>query len=255
MFFADATALTAVGLMPKPIFSIMGGIRHTESEDMILGAALAVMFFGAISAPIWFVGALIAFVRKGVWGVPAGVAKGGPSGRGLWVLAIASLVVWLPVLPWTQAEQALRLRAERALEAGRIDEALQLMSEHDQSDFPPQWDPPPRVGYGENIPPIDDVMDVVVTRDTPGWVRKCFLDKFQNYNGQKYELFYQADWPKRLARFVRILEQVPEGPEIAAEYRSAAENHLAGRALPPEEREPLISLLKLAERNEAGPKR
>ena len=52
MGFADAVAMTAVAVMPKPVVSFMGGIRLTETEAAIQDATLFVICFGLLSGPV-----------------------------------------------------------------------------------------------------------------------------------------------------------------------------------------------------------
>jgi hypothetical protein len=179
MAFADATAIVAVLQVPQPVVSIMGGVHLTESEQVVRDVTCTVLLLGILTAPVWGIGGLIAFFTgRPSWHVPVGAAEGGPS-RGTWALAVGSILVWLPILPWTQSEQLLRWQVERDLHAGRIAEGLELMSRHDQSDFPPGWDPPPRVGYGERNPPLDEVMRVLRGGDYAPWVWAVYTEKVQ----------------------------------------------------------------------------
>jgi hypothetical protein len=243
MAFADAVALIAVAQMPKPVISFMGGVRQTESEQVIATVTVSVFLLGILSAPLWGIGALVAFtIRRPAWRVP--VAGAGRISGGTWALAIASVLIWLPILPLTQKEHVLRTRVERDFKAGRIAEALDVLSSHQPSDFPPGWSPPPRVGYGETTPNILDVMEVLVARDHAPWVRAIYAQKLHQYLGENYSIFH---WQNDLPRVVRLLQQIPEGPAIAADYRKAVESRLEEKQLPPEERESLNALLKLSQ--------
>ena len=55
------------------------------------------------------------------------------------------------------------------------------MSRHERDDYPPAWDPPPRLGWPEAEQPA--VMDVmrVTRRSQPAapWVRQIYIDKFE----------------------------------------------------------------------------
>jgi hypothetical protein len=247
MAFADAVALTAVYLMPKPVVSIMGGVRLTESEQAISGATFCVSCLGILSAPIWGIGGLIAFVTgQPVWQVPVNCPEAASSSRGMWLLGALSLLIWLPILPWTQAEQQLRSRVEEDMQGGRIADGLALMSAHAQSDFPPLWDPPPRVGYGETSPHIFDVLEVLLAGDCAPWVRASYVDKLRRHLGTRYWLPVHGS--DKLAALVRILKQLPEGPDIATEHREAVESRLSYRELPAAERENLNALLKLTKK-------
>ena len=169
-----------------------------------------------------------------------------------WALAIASVLVWLPILPFTQKEHVLRTRVERDFKAGRIAEALDVLSSHQPSDFPPGWSPPPRIGYGENKPNILDVMEMLVARDHAAWVRAIYAQKLHQHLGEGYSI---SHWRSDLPRVVKLLQQIPEGPAIAADYRKPVESRLQEKQLPPEERESLDALLALAKQqaNESRP--
>ncbi|MBN9119558.1 MAG: hypothetical protein J0I06_10440 [Planctomycetes bacterium] len=218
MVFADAVALAAVHFMPKPIFALMGGVRQTESEKVVASATFLISCLGYLSVPVWVIGALSSFfASRSKWQVPAAAEQLPPS-RGVRVLVACSLLVWVPILPFTQPEQYLRSRVERDLRAGRIAEALDAMSAHGRSDFPPGWEPPPRIGYDEKTPHILDVMEVLVTRDVAPWVRTEFVDKLRRQFGEPPFIFYNRTHDPDLNRITRILQRLPEGPEIAAMY-------------------------------------
>ena len=87
MAVADAVALTAISIMPKPVFNVMGGIRLTESEAAVLDATLLVYAVGILSAPIWAIGAVtVFFTGKPAWQVPSVPAERVSAGWGLWLL-------------------------------------------------------------------------------------------------------------------------------------------------------------------------
>jgi hypothetical protein len=252
MAFADPVALAAVYLMPKPIVSIMGGVRLTQSEAAVHVATFYVSVFGILSAPVWAIGGLIAFFTgKPALQVPAVLPEHPGTGRGMWALAILSLVFWVPILPWTQAEQRLRSQVEADMKGGRIADGLDMLSAHRPSDFPPLWDPPPRIGYGEKSPNIVDVIDVTATRECAPWVRECYIDKLRRF--LRYELIFTNE-PSGgdLARLVRALQRMPEGPEIASDLVPGVEIQLSQRQLPAEDLENLKALLKLAGKSDAG---
>jgi hypothetical protein len=247
MSFADAAALAAVYMMPQPVVSFMGGVRLTESEAAIHSATFLVSCLGILSAPVWVIGGAVAFFTwRPVWQVPPAPASAPPARREGWVLAALSLAVWVPILPFTQAEQRLRSQVEGDLKSGRIAEGLAVMSAHPQSDFPPQWEPPPRVGYGEKIPPLLDVMEVMLARDAAPWVRAVYVDKLRRCLADQFGLNSYST--NERAALVRILKQLPEGPDIAAEHRGALE-WMSSRDLPAAEREDLNALLKRTEKD------
>jgi hypothetical protein len=217
MAFADAVALAAVAVMPKPIIPIMGGVRYTESEQAVLSATVTVFVGGMFSAPIWLIGAIAAFsTGKPVWQVPAIPPSPSPIGRGAWIVSVASLLVWLPILPFTQNEQQLRTRVEEAMKNGRIADGLELMSAHAKSDFLPGWDPPPRVGYGERSPTLHDVLVQLAEQDRSTWVRDSYIDKLMHTIDDWYRITPERE--AELFALVRILRRMPEGPAVAARF-------------------------------------
>jgi hypothetical protein len=165
---------------------------------------------------------------------------------------VCSLLVWLPFLPLTQAEQRLRTQVELDMKAGRIAEALDLMSEYEQSHFPPGWDPPPRIGYPQETGRILDVMAVIQERGVAPWVRAVYVDKLRRYTGA---INAYSDRPLRgadLVRTVRALQQLPEGPDIAAEHASSVESQIRDLAGPiPSDDERFGSFGRTAEELEA----
>jgi hypothetical protein len=237
-------------LMPKPIVSFMGGVRLTDSEAAVQGATMFVLVLGLCSAPIWGIGGLLAFFTgKPTWQVPASNSGSRVPSRAMTALAAASLLVWLPILPWTQPEQRLRSQVERAMQDGRIGEGLDVLSRHVPSDFPPHWDPPPRIGYHEISPPILDVMEELVARDRTLWVRACYLEKLRRFIGGQYRFAYNANTGTELAQMVRILRRIPEGSEFAREIAGDVKMRLAEEQLPTADRDNLSSLLELAEKS------
>jgi hypothetical protein len=219
MVFADAVALAAVYYIPKPVIPFMGGVRLTESESAVVGVVLWVSCLGVISAPVWLIGALYALAEKSKWQLPVTApVESVPVARSVWALVAISLLIWLPILPFTQSEQQLRSHVERDLKAGRIAEALDVMSVHELSDFPPGWEPPPRTGYYQESSQILDVLDVVVAREVAPWVREEFVGKLRRQFGEPPFVFHDRKHDPDLTRITRILQRLPEGPEIAAEY-------------------------------------
>ncbi|MFN0050675.1 MAG: hypothetical protein ACKV0T_00700 [Planctomycetales bacterium] len=179
MLFADSLTLVLLFFTRLPVFALMGGIRLTESEQIIQGTAFLVGFLGVVTWPIWLIGVwVVAAIRSSKWNL---VMVDGPAdhraGRSLIALAILSLVVWIPLLMLTQPEQRLRTQVERNLLSGRLEEGIAILSAHDRRDFPPLWDPPPRIGYGEEYPPVSDVLRVIADTKAPSWVQSLYLEK------------------------------------------------------------------------------
>jgi hypothetical protein len=196
----------------------MGGIRLTESEMVIHNVTFTVQVLGFLSWPIWLFGAFVAVGPS--WQLAD--FRELPQQRTsplLWSLAGVSVLIWLLPLPFTQAEQALRHQAETDLRNNRVREALELMSAHDRDDFPPHWDPPPRLGYREATPDMMDVMahlDVLSAKD---WVRQTYAKKFGNsLRGERFEGVWDQLKPDEVERRIAIMERLPDRTELIVDH-------------------------------------
>lgn len=225
MLFADTVAVGVMMLTPLPVFAIMGGIRLTESEILIQTTTFLVWGLGILSWPIWAIGTAIvaALSRKRKPPSPetASSPETGPSPeapRGvtapLWVGAFAAVLVWIAILPLTQPEQIHRRYVERAMRTGQIQDAVRYMSQRKRSDFPPHWDPPPRVGYGEEKPsPEELIWELDPERGAAAWVRDMYFKKIIFHGGPVAYLKKLEE--VSLARYLRILQASPYGPQMA----------------------------------------
>jgi hypothetical protein len=223
MLFGDGVALFAISFVPKPIIAIMGGIQLTPIEGLILTTTCCVAQLGGLTLPVWG-GVVLSTLSKCKprWLLPLSTDKS-PTRlhAGLVIVALFSIGVWIPILPLTQAEQLNRSRAEHALRAGRIAEALADMSAHVPSDYPPSWEPPPRIGYGESSPFILDVIDVVVENPPAPWVREVFLEKLDRFLDDYYGL--PSSQRVELETLLRLLQRLPEGKSLFLKHRTHLE--------------------------------
>jgi hypothetical protein len=216
LLFADSLALAALWLVPLPVVSLMGGIRLTESEQLIQGTAFLIGVLGTITWPIWFLATLVLLGWRRPWesGAPAPDVAPGVSTASLWLVAAGALLAWLVVLPITQPPQQLRHQVERRLNNGQIAAALTFMSKHQPSHFPPHWDPPPRPGYGETNPSLLTVLSELDAK-TATWVRQLYFDKLSYllHDEAFYTLFMRVD-SGELDGYLEALERWPEGVAI-----------------------------------------
>lgn len=215
MLFADSVALALVSRLDVQVLAVMGGVRLTAAEAALSGVKVLVMFFGSLSLPIWFVvSATLASRRWSPWKWqinPASRSRSIPSSV-CW-FAAASVAVWCLPLPWTQTEQQLRGAAEREFRAGQYNEMLAGMSAHQQDDYPPHWDPPPRIGAKRERRRIVNVVSAF-TPDTVPWVRAVFCEKLSVALGR-------ADYPMgtlweetNVEELARLIDDLPESIEI-----------------------------------------
>jgi hypothetical protein len=120
----------------------------------------------------------------------------------------------------------MRRRVEVLLRHGQIAEAVALMSEHERSDFPPHWEPPPRVGYGETEPALVDALEALDSGSTPRWVQALFLDKLARMVQDPYEGLLNYLSPDGLDRYLSIIETLPEGLELVRKHPESFEQIL-----------------------------
>jgi hypothetical protein len=179
LLFADTVALVLLTFIPIPIVSIMGGIRSTESENLIHGTAILISVVGMLSWPVWLgltiSSGIVARMNRAHSPLLLNPARYvAPSA---WSLALVALLLGIAVLPVTQPAQQLRASVEHDLRQGEIHRALATMSQHPRDAFPPHWDPPPRIGYRETQPPLVDVLEALSEVKASPWISEVYSEK------------------------------------------------------------------------------
>lgn len=207
LFFGDAVMLMAIHFMPAPVLQVMGGVRLTESEQVLMATKLLLQVIGFPTLVLLCIGYLFALpVTRGFGSVTA--ARNASVGRGVWLLAVASILIWSVILPQTQPPLILGRQVEQSLKNDRIEEALTLMSAHTRADFPPHWSPAPQVALPSETLPITDVMKVVLAQseDLAPWVRELYLDKFAS---KITDIFWFLGAPEdEMVPYIEILAQL-----------------------------------------------
>ena len=212
MLLADGMVFFGLSVAKLPLIQFMGGIQLTDAEKYLAGIVVLTAIAAFYSFPLWLIGAIVVFFRPRRWNIAApGQRSGSPM---VWLVAAGSVAAGLLALPWTQPEQRLATRAESLLRGGRIEQALAMMSTRQRSDFPPQWEPPPRVGYGEQTPELLDVLEAMTKTPTAGWVRQAYLSSFER-------VYLQCEgyvMRRGLAARSRLLDALPEGKALREKY-------------------------------------
>ncbi len=197
MLFADAVVFAAVSLVPTPIIDVMGGIRHSPEDALLSEVAFSVSVLSVLSAPVWLVGALagLRWLRPtwAAWREPLSTS----GSRGMLVMAAASILAWAPALAWCQPEQIHSRQVERLLCGGEVAAALLAMSARGRTDFPPHWDPPPRLGYRYAEPDLAEIRAAMRAQWPAEWVAEIYLAKMRRQLEEALLLFRRgpADWP------------------------------------------------------------
>ncbi len=188
---------------------MMGGIRMTESEDIILGTRFLLIAGGVLTAPIWLIGYVSCYSMKSpwTWQLHEMEQQNQPVSWNAWMLALVSLLFLTPFLPWTQHEQWLRWRAEKLLLAGSFGEVSKLTHEHSEKDLPPHWDPPPRIGYGETKPELISATIAIHASNPADWFWRLYLDKLARKRDHfRFEVVLSTLNEAELAGFIELFE-------------------------------------------------
>jgi len=263
MLFADAVALAIIYLTPTQIFSMMGGIRLTESEQVIQSAHFMVGCGGLLTSPIWLIGGLAILIlsvakKKAICTWDLEVSDAATATKSAWLVAAGSIAFGVALLPFAQPEQYNRWQVKHAFAQGRISDGIRYMAARKRSDFPPDWDPPPRIGFGDHEPKPIEVLDQLELSGTTGWVRELFLEKLRLQADNRFSQFFgdsfrTADMSdERLGRCVEMLERMPDGDKFASCHRRAIESfgELEKAPISPRRQELLDRLGTRADRHE-----
>ena len=245
MVFCLAMGYVALWLIPSPVFLIMGGIRLTESEDLILGMKMLLMAAGILTSPIWGIGYLISCSIKSPWKwqLHGDGNRNVPVSRMAWMIGLASLVFWFPILPWTQTEQRLRWKAERMLLDGSIEELCQLTRENSERHFPPHWDPPPRLSYGETRPALLRTSAAIIANDPADWFWQRYVDKIErSTSGHSFYYSLQEFDDQEIIGLTKLIQSTDLLKSIAKSMQPTIQIQLDNETLTDERRDLLMKL-------------
>jgi hypothetical protein len=210
--FGLSLVFGALFFTPIPLIQIMGGIRQTESEALIAGIVTMFVVLSPFILLLLAIGCLVLlFSNRGFPRpmIPLESENSALTPQLIFTVA-ASLVIWLGFMPFTQPEQRLRVTVEDALRGGEIELGLELMSSHSAEDFPPHWDPPPRIGYGDKVPNVADVLARFTAESPATWVRNIYFDKLSDYLGARPQPLNSSPEYRRIAEIVSRLPDASE---------------------------------------------
>ena len=194
LLFADIVLFAFVAMAPKPVIDVMGGIRHSERDALIANITFTTLALSVLAGPVVFVCASIAAsLSRPKFAELTDVATG-KLPRGLLWLAIGSVLAFTPLLILSQPEQMNRRSAERMLKSGQVAEALALMSAEGQDAFPPQWDPPPQIGFRETEPSLADIRDAILADPPADWVTAIYVGKISRRLQTDAATYWARSW-------------------------------------------------------------
>ncbi len=183
LFFSNVVVLVGVFSMPVPLVDFMGGLQHANPMDSAIASMqFLVGFLGTMSLPGTIAVAIVSLIyMSGGWTLTKPSAAGHrwlPSLGVIAMLLCVALAAGL-LLASFQPDQARRYEATRLLRQD-FAEGFAYMSKFERTDFPPIWDPPPRLGYAETAPSIEAIRGGLAGGEGATWVRAIFLGKSWN---------------------------------------------------------------------------
>lgn len=218
MLFADVVVFTVVTLAPTPVIDVMGGLRQSERDALVSSVTLLVSVLAALTAPLWIAGSLVAlFVLKPKWPDLSAVAST-KTPWGPLIVAIASVVAFVPLLAMSQPQQINRREAEDLFRKGRVSEALAIMSGRSSDDYPPHWQPRP-----DTRDLLKEAIDAMLTHPPAEWVADVFAERTDRRLRHELQALPNEDWDN----LVRRLEIWGRFSEIDAHTRAMARFLLA----------------------------
>lgn len=195
LLYADVQIFIAANVMKAPVFDFMGGLQHSPVDQHLASLRFDAGVFSFLAAPVLLIAALIGLKWLWLeWRLERKQRDERPS-RALLLVAALSVVAWVPALWATQPEQHNRFKAEAMLRKGRIGEAFAFMANKGRGEFPPVWDPPPRVSYLERTPNAQQIREALRHYNGIDWVSDVYFGKHWLLSMRHR---YQFDIPPRL---------------------------------------------------------
>ena len=221
MLFADAVVLFVMTQVSTPVIDVMGGIRHSQRDALLASVTLLVTTVSVLSAPVWIIGALAAALgMKPKWSAHEPRVDDGRS-HGLFLFAMISLVVFMPLLVFSQPEQMNRREAESLLKHDRVGEAFAVMSELSPDDYPPHWNPAPKLGYRESVPSLESVRNAMSDEWPADWVASIYLSKIDRklrsdisrfWGGSSWSVIFEELWEQG------VLDEIEPEHRVTAQF-------------------------------------
>jgi hypothetical protein len=210
--FGNLVLFGVLALTPVPILDIMSGARTLSPQDHVLAIAhfnaqIMGMCAAVVLVPLMLVAMLL---DRPSWQLPAApetpVLRPAGTAR---LLAWASLLFWIPLLPQPQREQQLRYQVENRFRHGRILEALDLLSEHTLDEFPPGWEPPPNGRRWFRLTrDVVEVHEALLQRPQAEWVQRFYRKKLKVF---LMRWSYHTHTEKDRQRLAGLIKKMPDG--------------------------------------------
>jgi hypothetical protein len=213
MAFSSLLAFVAVLVYlasGRSAIGIMGGLREPFPGSRPAGAEEWILPIGQLAFLSVLPWMLVALRNPQPFEWPLSTHRHIPS-RGLLALLAASLLVWVPILPYTQAEQRLRSRFTYELWLGRYEKAAAILNDHPREAFPPHWTPPPFPVCGRYV--SSEQIIGMLEQPLPGWAFDLYLQR----------LGWMIDnqglgWVRDHDRLADLVLRLPGGMDLIKEH-------------------------------------
>ncbi len=187
MKICSIVAFFALIVFNSNIVGFMGGIQNlTDVQKLMInvtGPLVPIAFFGI---PIFFTLSLILnrFERPYCTFV-INEYDNSKINKRLMIFSVSAILIWLPILPFTQREQYHASKVYNLLMDGEIKQATKYMNSLELHDFPPQYEP-----YLNSlwIPHFEIIQRDFNTAENKDWVNNILSKKFLHYasNSRRY---------------------------------------------------------------------
>lgn len=208
-FMADLLVIAAAFGMPKPVWNLMGGVRLSDAENLLLGTAIiSTVVSEFLAIPLLILVWMIASDRSSGRVVEvSGLNSPVRLHRRVWLLPLSLLIAGIGLLLWAQPEQQRKTRIESLLKSGQVKQGLDELSRLQPDDLPPYWEIPPRLGFGEREPAPVEVICLAFERPSADWVQRRMLNKLDRF----LSLGYSTKWDQldqdEAGRLLTVIEQ------------------------------------------------
>jgi hypothetical protein len=187
ILFASGIAVTGIGFThfantSQAIVEAMAGVRPPPNQRLVLNIEGNFICFGFPVLVVAFIHYCILQSKRSTTTMTVPNARPmriGAFGTGVLAVAIASVLLWLPILYRTQGEQLLAHEVRNELRAGNTIIALDIMSAHPPDDFPPHWDAPPKLGLSPDRFQLLSILDTLRDHPAAPWVHAAYVAKLE----------------------------------------------------------------------------
>ncbi|MCS7465584.1 hypothetical protein NZK35_02725 [Stieleria sp. ICT_E10.1] len=177
---APCMAIAVVALFQQimSMVSIMGGLRLTETQQILLdyrSNVFGVAFYGFIPALLLGIGLAVA-IRKDGDSIALDRFRSSVLRRSTWAIPVVAFVGLAAAAAFLQPARYRAARVDRMLNEGQIDEAITYMQQQGEHRFPRVWDPPPHFPTRRKpTPPISDLLSAIGRNPPDRWISDRLL--------------------------------------------------------------------------------